>query len=125
MPTNTATKKFSLEGALIKPLKVQPVFPGAKPVTQCTLLTITAVHNCLHPAISHRYNKTVTDTTDLRAASGLGLDDTAIRTDLYGVVVLAVHEAGCRLRFFSPSNIVICKKVGDICKAVWADLSHP
>jgi hypothetical protein len=123
-----AKAKLSLEGIAIKPLKAHtPLFGMAAPAPgpqACTLTTLPAVHACLHTAISARYGKAVSDTTDLRSPAGLGLDDLAIRTDLYATVVLAVHFAGCRLRFLSPSHLVACKKVGEICALVWADLTH-
>lgn len=124
-----AKLKLSLEGLALKPIKVHtPLFgmaaPAAAAAQRCTLTTLPAVHACVHTAITARYGKAVTDATDLRSPAGLGLDDLAIRTDLYATVVLAVHYAGCRLRFLSPSHFVACKKVGEVCALVWADLTH-
>lgn len=97
---------------------------GAAVPAVCTLTTKNKVRIALHAAISARYNQPVTDSTPLRGG-GLGLDDTAIATDLYATVVYAVHNSGCRLRYFGPQHIVACKTVGNVVDAVWADLSAP
>lgn len=130
MANKVVPPKRSFLGTPLPLLNVNALFPGGQPdaarPAACTLLTLPDVHSCLHPAISHRYNKPgVKDSTDLRSGAGLGLDDVAIQTDLFGIVVIAVHDAGCRLRFLTPATIVACKTVGNICSAVWSDLSHP
>ena len=101
-----------------------PVHPDFAPEDGCALTTKQKVRECIYPAISARYNKPVQDSTRLREG-GLGLDDTMIQTDLYATVVIAVHNAGCQLRTFSPADIVQCQKAGDITDAVWDDLMAP
>jgi hypothetical protein len=118
----SATKKPATFKAI--PTPPIPVHPNFAPEDGCTLTTKQKVRECIYPAISARYNKPVQDSTKLREG-GLGLDDTMIQTDLYATVVIAVHNAGCQLRTFSPTAIVQCETAGDITDAVWADLMAP
>ena len=76
-------------------------------------------------AINTRYNATVTDATSLQGTDGLDLDSVAVTTDFYGLVVLTVHDQGCRVRHLSPQTIAGCDTVGAVVDKVWADLSAP
>jgi len=114
MPKKASFTAFSSHGILPHPLFAR--------VEGCTLTTKDKVRQCIYPAIAARYGKPVTDKTKL-GNGGLGLDDITIRTDLYATTVIAVHNAGCKLRSFSPDDIAQCKTAGDITDGIWADLS--
>jgi hypothetical protein len=113
-------------GQRLKRLKVTPLTtqaPAAPP--SCQLLSRQLVDSALIAAINARYNTTVTDTTSLQGADGLNLDSVAITTDFYGLVVMTVHDQGCRIRHLSPQTVAGCDTVGDVVDKVWADLSAP
>jgi hypothetical protein len=113
--------KKDLQGQKLPKLTIAAANGHAAPAV-CQLTTKARVRAALHAAISQRYGMQVNDGSSLRGG-GLGLDDTAIATDLYATVVFAVHNAGCRLRYFGPQHIVACKNVGEVVNAVWADLT--
>jgi hypothetical protein len=113
-------------GQRLKRLKVQALTGAAStPPSSCRLLNRQLVDKAIIAAVNKRYNTTATDATSLRGADGLNLDDVAITTDLYGLVVLTVHDQGCRVRHLGPQVIASCDTVGNVVDKVWADLSAP
>jgi hypothetical protein len=88
----------------------------------CTLLTPSAVRECIWQAINAEYKTQVNDATSLGDPSGLGLDETEIRDNLYEVIKNAVEAKGCQLTQFAPDDLLGCKTVGDIVKRVGKDL---
>ena len=121
-PFNTPTAF----GRRLKRLKVQP-FTGGLQVAppSCQLVSRQLVDKAIIPAVNARYNANATDATSLQGADGLNLDDVAVTTDLYGLVVVTVHDQGCRIRHLSPQALAGCNTVGDVVDKVWADLSAP
>ena len=113
-------------GEALNRLKVTPLTTQAATApSSCKLLSRQLVDAAFISAINTRYNATVTDATSLQGTDGLDLDSVAVTTDFYGLVVLTVHDQGCRVRHLSPQTIAGCDTVGDVVDKVWADLSAP
>jgi hypothetical protein len=110
-------------GVKLKAVSINPLTADQAVPARCALTTKTAVDKAICQAIQDRYSPgQFDDNTDL-GDDGLGFDDIFIKTDLYGTVVVAVHDKGCRLLHFGPADIASCKTVGDVVTKVWADLS--
>jgi hypothetical protein len=119
----TPNKRPTAFGKRLSRLTIAPLTSKAKAVpSACQLLSREIVDDKLIPAINARYKTKVTDTTSLQGGDGLNLDDIALTTDFYSLVVMVVHDQGCRVRHFGPQTIAGCDTVGDVVDKVWADL---
>jgi hypothetical protein len=125
MARKTLNKKPTAFGAPLKKLSIASFTTQAAIPSSCQLLSRQVVDQKLIPAINARYKTTATDETALQDANGLNLDDIALTTDFYGLVVMVVHDQGCRIRHLGPQTVAGCDTVGDVVDKIWADLTAP